>query len=131
MIFDEKNEKQVRDIFDLYKKYNNEYLDIAVVFDNELNNEYKRVICPKSLYCQSVLNILENAEIEKNDHKKVLEYAKDVYKQLFVSGEETENFDVLSKIFHEMFIKSGFIVTPLWHLQVQVPYLEYADTHPL
>lgn len=118
MIFDEKNEKQVREIFDLYKKYNNEYLDIAVVFDNELNNEYKRVICPKSLYCQSVLNILENADIEKNDHKKVLEYAKDVYKQLFVSGEETENFDVLSKIFHEMFIKSGFIVTHCFDIKI-------------
>lgn len=118
MIFDEKNEKQVREIFDLYKKYNNEYLDIAVVFDNELNNEYKRVICPKSLYCQSVLNILENADIEKNDHKKVLEYAKDVYKQLFVSGEETENFDVLTKIYHEMFIKSGFIVTHCFDIKI-------------
>lgn len=117
MLFDDKNEKQLKEILENYRKSTGASFEFTITVDSELNNEEKRIINPKSLYCKCVLSIIQNMNISSGSYLNVLNYAKNVYRQLFPLDEQSEHFDLLSKIYVEMFDNTGFIATQCFDIK--------------
>ena len=85
--------------------------EIIMLLRGALSRQGDSVIKPKELYQACIAALINNSKAEHMQYVPIVTYARDVYKELLLYGEDTKDFEERAELFFSMFRGSGFIVT--------------------